>query len=42
MKARIKKKDTKELKEELETVQKIQAWLEDGNDVRCCLVKPAL
>ena len=38
VKARIKKKDTKELKEELETVLKVQACLEDGKDVRCRLV----
>ena len=42
VKARIKKKETKELKEELEIVLKVQACLAEGNDVRCCLVMPCL
>ena len=36
--AREKKKATKEVKEELETLGKIKDWLESGNDVRCCLL----
>ena len=37
--AREKRKATKEVKEELETLGKIQGWLESGNDVRCCLCR---
>ena len=36
--AREKRKATKEVKEELETLGKIQDWLESGNDVRCGLL----
>lgn len=34
---REKKKATKEVKEELETLNKIKELLESGKDVRCCL-----
>ena len=37
--AREKRKATKEVKEELETLGKIQDWLQSGNDVRCCLLR---